>query len=107
LFQARINWEGCGRKGIWRKNGDTIVGVSASVIFPDTIKSRRRFLLAPADLGSPEKRSVKRLPAGQTHGQTTDIVFIHTLLVWFSPHRLHIASVKGDMQQFFTKLTKK
>ena len=21
LSQARINWEGCGRKGIWRKNG--------------------------------------------------------------------------------------
>ena len=21
LFQARINWEGCGRKGIWRKIG--------------------------------------------------------------------------------------
>jgi len=21
LFQARIEWEGCGRKGIWRKNG--------------------------------------------------------------------------------------
>jgi len=22
LSQARINWEGCGRKGIWRKNGE-------------------------------------------------------------------------------------
>jgi len=21
LSQASINWEGCGRKGIWRKNG--------------------------------------------------------------------------------------
>jgi len=57
--------EGCGRKGIRHKNGgddggrllispdgvwpSRMVGVSASVIFPCTIKSRR-FLLAPADL---------------------------------------------------------
>jgi len=50
LSQARINWEGCGRKGIRRKNGRgdggggtdspdgvasrRIVGESASVIFP-------------------------------------------------------------------------
>ena len=34
-----------------------IVGVSASVIFPHTIKSRR-FLLAPAHLGSPGKRAI-------------------------------------------------
>jgi len=49
LSQARINWEGCARKGIWRKNGVDgrdgapislvrwqsirIVGVSACVIF--------------------------------------------------------------------------
>jgi len=32
-----------------------IVGVYASVIFPCTIKSRRRFLLAPAHPGTPEK----------------------------------------------------
>ena len=38
-----------------------IVGVSASVIFPCTIKSRRRFLLAPAHPGSPGKRAIKRL----------------------------------------------
>jgi len=60
LFQARINWEGCGRKGIQRKNrGDDgggsltsslgvapsrTVGVSASVIFRCTIKPRRRWL---------------------------------------------------------------
>jgi len=52
-----INWEGCGRKGIWRKKwgmmevGDTnrpdgvatrrIVGASASVIFPCAIKSTK------------------------------------------------------------------
>ena len=55
LFQARINWEGCGRKGIWRENGETMevaapivrmgwrpdVSVSASVIFPCTIKIGR------------------------------------------------------------------
>jgi len=73
--QARIKWEVCGRKGIRRKMGDygggllispdgvapsRIVGVSASVIFPYTIKSRR-FLLAPAHPGSSGKGAVKRL----------------------------------------------
>ena len=39
-----------------------IVDVSASVIFPCTIKFRRRFLLlTPADPGGPGKRAVKRL----------------------------------------------
>jgi len=69
LSQARINWEGCGRKGIRRKNGEgevrevsqissdgvvpsRMVGVSASDIASCTIKSRRRFLLALAHLGS-------------------------------------------------------
>ena len=57
LSQARINWEGYGRKGIWHKNGgddegggtDSLDGVasrwtvraSASIIFPCSIKSRR------------------------------------------------------------------
>ena len=57
LSQARINWEGYGRKGIWHKNGgddegggtDSPDGVasrwtvraSASIIFPCYIKSRR------------------------------------------------------------------
>jgi len=57
LSQARINWEGCGRKGIRRKNeGDDgggslissegvapswTVGVSTSVIFPCTIKIQK------------------------------------------------------------------
>jgi len=56
LFQARIKWEGCGRKGIRRKNGDDaggslispdgvapsrMVSVSASVIFPCTIKIQK------------------------------------------------------------------
>jgi len=54
LSQAGINWEGCGRKGIQRKNGGMMevgapivrmgwrrcVGAPASVIFPCTIKSR-------------------------------------------------------------------
>jgi len=72
LSQGRINWEGCGRKVIRCKNAgekggslispdgvapSQIVGVSASVIFPCTIKSRR-FLLAPAHSGSPRKRAV-------------------------------------------------
>jgi len=77
LSQARINWEGCGRKGIrLKKWGDEdggslispdgvapsqIVGVSAPDISPCTIKSRRRFLLAPAYLGCPGERSVKWL----------------------------------------------
>ena len=38
-----------------------IVGVSASGISPCTISSRRRFLLAPAHLGSSGKRALKRL----------------------------------------------
>ena len=38
-----------------------MVGVSASVVFPCTIKSRSRCLLAPAHPGSPRKRAVKRL----------------------------------------------
>jgi len=37
-----------------------MVNVSASVIFPCTIKSRRRFLLTLAYSGSPRKRAVKR-----------------------------------------------
>jgi len=60
LSQARINWEGYGRKGIRHKNGgcgslisldgmapSQIVGVSAS-ISPCTTKSKKDFLLAPA-----------------------------------------------------------
>jgi len=38
-----------------------IVSLSASDIFPCTIKFRRRFLLAPAHPGSPRKRAVKWL----------------------------------------------
>jgi len=38
-----------------------IVGVSSSIIFPCTIKSRRRFLLAPAYMDSSGKRTVKWL----------------------------------------------
>jgi len=38
-----------------------MVSVSASDIFPCTIKSGRRFLPAPAHTGSPGKRAVKRL----------------------------------------------
>jgi len=75
LMQARTNWEGCDRKGIRRKNGgcgsgsltspdgvapSRIVGVSASVIIPCTIKSKISFLLAPAHLGSPRKRDIKK-----------------------------------------------
>jgi len=40
-----------------------MVSVSASVIFPCTIKSRSS-LLAPAHLGGPGKRAVKRLWCG-------------------------------------------
>ena len=68
LSQARINWEGCDRKGIPRKNGGMMevgqsltssdgmaptwtVGVSTSVIFPCTIKSRRAWLAKARLLG--------------------------------------------------------
>ena len=76
LSQATINWEGCGRNGIRCKMGNErggllispdgvapswIVGVSASDISPYTIKSRRRFLVALAHLGSPGLRALKRL----------------------------------------------
>jgi len=76
LCHVRINWEACGRKASGIKMGDDgggslispdgvaltqIVGVSASVIFSSTIKSRRRFLLAPAHPGSRGKRAVKWL----------------------------------------------
>jgi len=38
-----------------------MVSVSASAIFPCAIKSRRKFLVAPAQPGSPGKRAVKWL----------------------------------------------
>jgi len=38
-----------------------MVGVSASVIFPCTVKSERSFLMAPAHPGSHGKRAVKWL----------------------------------------------
>jgi len=75
LSQAKINWQGCGRKGIWRKNGgwwrwslispdrmapSRIVSVSTSVIFPCTMDHKStRFLLAPAHPGSPGERGRK------------------------------------------------
>ena len=40
-----------------------MVGVSASVIFPCTIKVQKKIRLAPAHPGSPGKRAVKRLCA--------------------------------------------
>jgi len=77
LSQARTNWEGCGRKGIWCKNrgidgGGLLIGpdgVAPSrlsmclplVILPSTIKSRRSFLLAPAHPGGSRQRVVKQL----------------------------------------------
>jgi len=70
LSQARINWDGCGRKGIRHKNGgwwrwvadqsgwsgaSRIVGVSASVIFPCTIKSKSSVSSGTAYLDGPGK----------------------------------------------------
>jgi len=71
------DWEGCGARASGIKMGDDgggslisldkvaasqIVCVSASVIFPCTIKPRRRmFLLVPAHPGSPGQRAIKRL----------------------------------------------
>ena len=55
-----------------------IVGVSTSVVFPCTTKSRRIFLLAPAHSGSPRKRDVKRLcvcpSTAQTHVALNPVV---------------------------------
>jgi len=55
--RSLISPDGVARAPIW------MVGVSASVIFPCTTKSRIRFLLAPAHPGSLGKRAVKRLCA--------------------------------------------
>jgi len=70
LSQARIQWQGYDRKGIWHKNGGWgggslinpdevapiwVVSVSATVIFPCTIKSRR------AHLGRSGKQAIKWL----------------------------------------------
>ena len=77
LSQTRINWDGCDRKGIRRKNGDdwcgSLIGpdgvaLSRILVFlplffpcPINIKSRRRFLVASAHPGSPGKRAIKWL----------------------------------------------
>jgi len=77
LSQARINWEGCDRKGIRHKNGGIdgdgflisldgvaptqIVSVTASCYPPLHHKSRRSFLLAPAHTDGPRKRAIKWL----------------------------------------------
>ena len=45
----------------WVQAPRRMVGVSASVIFPCTVKSRRSFLLAPAHPGSPGKRTIEWL----------------------------------------------
>jgi len=78
VSQARINWEGCGRKGFWHKNGGTDGGgllISPDGVAPtwivgcvclfkrlhSTIKTRRIFLLALAKPSGPGKRAVKQL----------------------------------------------
>ena len=96
LSQARIKWEGCSRKGIRHKNGEDdnagslinpdgvapsrMVGVSASVIFPCTIKSRR-FLLAPAHPGGPGKKGRK----------TVECVFVCVVVVMYKDCRQRLA----------------
>jgi len=74
LSQARINWEGCGRKGIrhtiWgmmevvHRWSSRIVGAFASIIFPTPHKIQNDDRLpqhvAPAHPGSPRQRPVKR-----------------------------------------------
>jgi len=55
LSQARINWEGCSREGIWHKNGEMTGFVSASVIFTRTRKSTRwRAIMEEVDKGCRE-----------------------------------------------------
>ena len=78
LSQARINWEGCDRQGIRRKNGRLMemawwlvwmewyppglsVWLPCYRILPSTIQSRRKFLLAPAHPVGAGKMAVKRL----------------------------------------------
>ena len=76
LSEARINWDGCGRKDVWHKDGrddggvslispdgvasSQIVSASACVVFRCTIKSIR-ISLALAHLGSTGKMAVKWL----------------------------------------------
>jgi len=77
LSQARIKWDGYGRKGIWHKNGgcwrgslisldgvalSRMVGVSASVILPCTIKVQKNiFFWHQLTWVVPEKRAIKWL----------------------------------------------
>jgi len=77
LSQARINWQGCDKKGIRHKMGELVevdcwlvrtewcpprLSVCLPlVILPSTMMSRRSFLLAPAHPGRPRRRAVKWL----------------------------------------------
>jgi len=94
LSQARIEWEDCSRKGIRRKKmvGDgggslispdgvapsRMVGVSASVIFPCTTKSRRSFLLLPAHRAGPGKCVLDGLPGWQACSKRSVLFFFCT-----------------------------
>jgi len=85
LSQSRINWEGCGRKGIWYKNGDNdgdgdtdspYEVTSSQIVGTSALHNKHRtwhvspnrcptsgwmFLLVPAHPGSPRQRAIKRL----------------------------------------------
>ena len=80
LSQARIKWEGCGRKGIRRKNGGAwrwalispdgvapsrMVGVSASVYLL-LHHEVQKISSGTGYLGSPRKRAIKWLCASDT-----------------------------------------
>jgi len=71
LSQARINWEGCARKGIWRKNGGdgsdgAPIGLDGVAVNPDcwyvclcylhcAPEDGEMYLLIPAHPGCPEQ----------------------------------------------------
>ena len=75
LFQARIKWEGCGRKGIWRKNGGMMVGCwlvrlqwrppggccvcLCYLLLHIKVQKISSFLQAPVHPGCPEKKGRK------------------------------------------------
>jgi len=100
LSQARINWEGCDRKCIWHNNGGNegggllisrdgvapsrIVGVSASNISTCTIKSRRRFLLAPAHPDSHRKKVRQQLFVFVWHAAV--LLLMQQLIVHYQWH---------------------
>jgi len=59
LSQARINWECCGRKGIWHKNGGNEGG--GSLISPDGVVPSRIVVCVCSDISHCTTKSRRRV----------------------------------------------